>query len=878
MTLVSTHAGVTIGQLSQAEAGLRSFEQPIVITTLSGIPIPLRSLLAPAAWYVVDDGACHTVPTCSQVHSGQILRLVPERQTRLHGLIAQGPLVAVDEMCFYSGLLRNQGNEVGDPIVLDLQDDTNQQLATWALQCLQANEENSSRTTFMVPTLFASHWSPIALHVQPHSTVMHVPVDLEVSVQRQVVEACGPFEFTFKSFVLPTNFPADCGFQTVSWMFAHAIGTESPKATIPAQADLWRALFARHVIKQEVRVTEAIRLGGAVNPDQLLLQSLLKQHGVHQDRLATCATSLIQQLGADLITKILGSPHPRKDLKTAATQANPPIRIILAAEVDAAVKARLASGKPMGSKANKQASVKGPKLPVIPTAEQIKLPDAIFIQQDGTKMSALPLHKVEAHAQGVALCNIGEVAHLLHLTAPISAAGLALLILDHADPRLPSHAESIRVPAMSATTGEPMLVTAALLQLGTQVVSRHVPVESFALEEIQTRVLKVIVYKDEWPTPWAGFIQHPVKAVFEHHLMQHEAFPQTEHILDVWDRQSLDAKLARTQIGQAEVFAFLVRVTEKFADHLMPSAAVDGIYFEPRTMDGRKPAPQFHVIWMPRKTLAEVRFARSQTEAKTTIVRMGPRLGLRVSREHAEQAHKQHRPDLMFLDGQELRPYKVGPFPYGSTKASLSKGFKHLGWNARPVQPIAQMQVHEGIFWQVMAPQEPSHWIYQMKHGDILIAKIEDQREVPIPSYNNIIASKKTIANLTHTGQASGVDPWLTQDPWQSSKKSVQHTPQPSVTPVQLAALEQRLEQKIQATSADPKEEQMQVDQSARIEALEQQVHSLTQNFSSFQHQQQKVNHQISNQLQGFEGRIDAKLEDQMQRIESLLSKKMRHE
>ena len=153
-------------------------------------------------------------------------------------------------------------------------------------------------------------------------------------------------------------------------------------------------------------------------------------------------------------------------------------------------------------------------------------------------------------------------------------------------------------------------------------------------------------------------------------------------ILDVWDRQSLDAKLARTQIGQAEVFAFLVRVTEKFADHLMPSAAVDGIYFEPRTMDGRQPAPQFHVIWTPRKTLAEVRLARSQTEVKTTIVRMGPRLGLRVSREHAEQVHKQHRPDLMFLDGQELRPYKVGPFPYGSTKASLSKGFKHLGWNA----------------------------------------------------------------------------------------------------------------------------------------------------------------------------------------------------
>ena len=86
------------------------------------------------------------------------------------------------------------------------------------------------------------------------------------------------------------------------------------------------------------------------------------------------------------------------------------------------------------------------------------------------------------------------------------------------------------------------------------------------------------------------------------------------------------------------------------------------------------------------------------------------------------------------------------------------------------------------------------------------------------------------------------------------------------------------MEQKIQATATDAAEEHMQVEQTARIEALEQQVQSLTQNFSVFQTQQAKVNHQIANQLQGFEGRIDAKLEDQMQRIESLLAKKMRHE
>lgn len=180
-----------------------------------------------------------------------------------------------------------------------------------------------------------------------------------------------------------------------------------------------------------------------------------------------------------------------------------------------------------------------------------------------------------------------------------------------------------------------------------------------------------------------------------------------------------------------------------------------------------------------------------------------------------------------------------------------------------------------------MSPQEPSHWIYQMKHGDILIARLEDPKEAPLPMTNNIIASRKTLSTLTQSHQAAPVDPWLTADPWQSggvSKKPPSGVVNPSVTPGQLTALGQRLEQKINAAASEPKPDQMQVDHTDRIEALERQVTSLTQNFSQFQQQQSKINNQISCQLQGFEGRIDSKLEDQMQRIEAPLSKKMRRE
>ena len=41
-----------------------------------------------------------------------------------------------------------------------------------------------------------------------------------------------------------------------------------------------------------------------------------------------------------------------------------------------------------------------------------------------------------------------------------------------------------------------------MLQLGAKQVLRHVPSESYALEEIQTKVLKVLVYQDEWVGGW----------------------------------------------------------------------------------------------------------------------------------------------------------------------------------------------------------------------------------------------------------------------------------------------------------------------------------------------------------------------------------------
>ena len=233
---IKVEVGTTVGQLSQAEAGISLLVQPIVVTTLTGIPLPLQCLLTPEAWYVIANGAVHSTPKCTAVHAEKSIVLTPPHRSRFHALLCQGPLVATDEMDYYATLVRNQRNHVSPPSALDSLDDPSQLIATWVLQCMHEYEECQDRKECIVPSLFQSHWSPIAFNVKHSKFQLHVPQDLACRVQGLVTDACGDCGILIEPFMLPTSFAADCGFQTVNWMFAYTIGTSHTKPVTPAQA------------------------------------------------------------------------------------------------------------------------------------------------------------------------------------------------------------------------------------------------------------------------------------------------------------------------------------------------------------------------------------------------------------------------------------------------------------------------------------------------------------------------------------------------------------------------------------------------------------------------------------------------------------------
>lgn len=298
-----------------------------------------------------------------------------------------------------------------------------------------------------------------------------------------------------------------------------------------------------------------------------------------------------------------------------------------------------------------------------------------------------------------------------------------------------------------------------------------------------------------------------------------------------------------------------------------------------------------------RKTVGEIRLLRQTAPQEAWIVRNGERLGLRVKEQHAKQMHELLRPDLNYIDGKGIQNFRVGPLPFGTTKKTLLKLFDTWQWAARPGQPIGQSKDHCGIFWSVQSAENPSHWVFTMEHGDVLISVLANHRDNQKQTENLIVASKKTFQALQpsktiHALDKTRPDPFQFDDPW---------APQPAtnakpVSVSQLAAIEANVEKRvmasIQAKTGEESDVAMDDATENRVAKLENQVKQLSESMTSmsssmsaFHQQQQHVNGQLGSQVTAIKQQVDHqnanlkalldnKMEEQMSRIEALLTKR----
>eukprot|EP00435_Cladocopium_sp_Y103_P047772 s870_g14.t1 len=876
--------GHTAGQLVVAHARLScQAEADLAINTAMATQIPLSSVLSPGNVVKIDLVQAVTVErTPCQSHLPGELRITPElhQDTRERLLWKQQGWVAHDEMEFYSQMLSNSyPGIIQKPVILEPHDPAMMtQLAIDLIHhVLQANAHVAC-----VPVLLQGHWFPLAAMPCLDKAVLWAPKCQAKQLIEAITTTIGHVPFSICDTVFPHRFPADCGFQTLGWIISMMSMDTEFRAVTDQQASHWRMLFHQHLRASASHTTivrHPLRVGGA-NPLEDLTK-LVIDHGVAPARGSECADMLISTIGVSSIQKILKSPKPWPDLKARASLCRPPIRIVHPEELQTMIKSKLASEHPIGKKNNKQKSQKPAMANVRITADQILVPHAVFKQQDGVELGQLTPGQINATSKGILVVNYEDAQPYFAVQQALTTEGLGLLVLDHHDQRLPVNHTVVRVPALCKATSEPLIATAALFQLGQKSVQRNLPEECIAVQETPFAVIRVSLYRDQSPVPWDVVTSGPVKHIMSIPSMQ--GLQQAE-VMDVWDRQFLDESLRKVDPSKAALVMVNIRIASSSLEEVLACSGTSGCFVEQRTSDGRSPHPDYQVIWLPKRSFAEATVAQQSNKAPCRLARSGNRYGLRVLRVHAEQTHMAHRPDVIYLQGNDLLRFKVGPVPFGSSKASIATLFRKWGWQARPLAPMGPSRDKSGIMWQVQSTSNPENWIYQATHGDILVTPDTPPQAQPVAK-QSFIASDKTIQSLAKSTasassapSAEGEDPWLHRDPWKGFTGTT-----PTLHPQQYAEIESAIDKKL-SKHLQP-DDRMDVETDRRVEELESKVGQLAQEFSAFQQhqskQQQVLQHQVAaidakveNNHQAINGMLDNKLAQQMARIEQLFAKR----
>lgn len=519
---------------------------------------------------------------------------------RIDALWNQQGWVAEDEMAWYLHMVDAHSEaSTTPPLMLQSISADQKILGQWIVEASTQAAQNNQPVERATAVWKDHHWFPIQVRVcegkievattHPHQAYVSFLLSWAFGDEHTItcVAPTSPA-------VLRSKLPADCGFQNLAWIMGQKGGHEGVMHT--EEAIKWRILFAQHLFNVGASqfMVEELRLGGMTGDLSQRLQDLVCQHGVASNRAPSVAQHLIQALGTGVVSGILSAPRPWKDLKARASALRPSYQIVLSDELQQQIDRRAAQGKPVGKKENKKPAKANTKPVITLASNQVSVPEGIFQQADGEKLKQIGLHQVQQKNRGVIIANVEEAVPFFRLSDSICKEGLALVVLDVNDPRLPPRHTKVTFPAICAETSEPMIIQGAMFQLGAMEVSRVIPQDMVRLDQVQTQVLRVMVYRDQFTHDWLSFVSNsPFKAILA--LPEFQALGQ-EGVLDVFDRQFLTKKFQKARPDQSEVFAISVRIAAQAIMEVLSNNAKGGVFYEPRNDTGRKPHESFRVV------------------------------------------------------------------------------------------------------------------------------------------------------------------------------------------------------------------------------------------------------------------------------------------
>ena len=714
--IVQVPKSATVGAITVAESSLTGMRHPIFANDPVGVAYKTLSTTEPFQQIHVREGNAVALSESDSHRLPPHLRC-REATTRAAILFSQEGWVAHDEMCHYLHLIQCCGNvKVVPPCVLpDFTEDDElvNALTSWGKQC---HSELLTHTRVISVLFVQNHWFPVMFRAGPFG--VQVATTSEGRDWVSIMISLLPIQTDITRVRIFAEFANDCGFQAIAWLSKVSQFSEWPQdltyvdSFTNTEACTWRLLFQHHLYHDGLAntlVAPAFLLFGGTGKfdvnDQLT--RLLSERGVPASAVQHRADTILTQLGRSRVAQLLRGPQAWRDLKSAANALTPRLQLVQSNELSEVIQKRAAEPTPFGNKKTKTRNghPKSIQAPVSVLPHDVCIPEGIFKDSDGNGLKQLVVADIGPCARGIVVVTAQEAVPYLRMSKPVSSQGLGLLVVDSPGIALNGTGQEIRFPAKCERTEEPMLLTGRLIQIGSKEVSRNLAEQAPRVEEVENGVIKVLLYRDECTIDWEEFCAQPVK----HIIAQTPALQTKDCILDCRDRQFLSHKLAKTRPSAADLYSVSFRLTNVDFAPLLALSGRDGQYFEPRAVDGRSPSSEHRVVWLNKTSKPQALVALQSTTQWCCLVRAGLRFGLRVKTADAPAVHSLHRPSMTFLDSANLRSYIGGPFPYGATRATLSKLFTTWGWTARPLQPRGRSMDGCGTLWEIQSASPPPY-------------------------------------------------------------------------------------------------------------------------------------------------------------------------
>ena len=664
-------------------------------------------------------------------------------------------------------------------------------------------------------------------------------------------------------------------------------------------------------------------------PDiQAQLAALIQSRGVPEEAKNARAQTILQRLGVQAVTKILGDRNPWAALKSSASKPGISLRILSDGEKAQYIEMRASTKHGAQIKNHKGKKARGetaaPKedlaSKLIPS--QLVLDPKMFKDGNGDHIPQLQFAQVEADQHGLAICTLGEADAFLKSPKSISPHALGLLMLEPpaAEVMQQAGAVKMRFPAQYLVTGEQVLIFGALLSIGDISIDRATAGSVSKQPVLPTAIIKYTCYRDQLPVNWQQFTEAPIREILKmfeplnycdgknRGSQCHKTHPDVDKtyeavILELWGRHFTAATGAKKTPADADQFSFQIRVPAAIVIGLVSNNPI-GLYSDPRTDDFRIAHPDFSIIWLNKADFTQVEHLSRTCAFALSIARHRQRFGIRVKKNDEAKAWAELKPDQHLQAVMKIEQI-YEPVPHGTQKKTMENVMKEWNWTCRVLQPGRGSHFH--MSWQVGAQEEPPARVMQAFQSDVLINPI---RKVEVEALKpKIIVAQKTQqhfkkVNVTNT---DGQDPWLNNnDPWaqyQATSSAAAPLPAPTTTK-RIDEIKGTLQQEVKEAirkeiAASGAGEGMTDTNSGRIDHLESALQEVkSQNsalkgwiqdaqtklqkqeaqLTQLKHEVGTQSEQMKVQFTNLQGEMNQSFEKQFSRLEALLEKRQRHE